>query len=141
MNKLQMMEQIRKAIQMFAVSLDADKAMEIVTVYDSWEAGKAYELGEYVTHGVNGVGDPQLYKIVQAHTSQSDWLPDNSPSLYEPIGLTPQGYPVWSRPSGAHDAYNIGDIVDYNGTLYKSIVNGNAYSPDEYPAGWEIINL
>lgn len=141
MNKLQMMEQIRKTIQIFAASLDVDKAMEIATVYDPWEIGKAYALGEYVTHGTNGVGDPQLYKIVQAHTSQSDWLPADTPSLYKPIGLTPQGYSVWSRPSGAHDAYNIGDIVDYNGTLYKSIINGNKDSPDEYPAGWEIINL
>ena len=31
-----------------------------------------------------------------------------------------------------------GDIVDYNGTLYKSLIDGNVYSPDKYPAGWEI---
>ena len=33
--------------------------------------------------------------------------------------------------------YNIGDIVDYNGTLYKSLIDGNVWSPEEYPAGWE----
>ena len=48
-----------------------------------------------------------------------------------------EGYPKWSRPTGAHDAYNTGDIVDYNGTLYKSLIEGNVWSPEEYPAGWE----
>ena len=46
---------------------------------------------------------------------------------------------VWSAPTGAHDAYNAGDIVDYNGTLYKSLINGNTYSPEAYPAGWEAV--
>ena len=32
----------------------------------------------------------------------------------------------------------IGDIVNYNGKLYKSLINGNVYSPDTYPQGWEI---
>lgn len=137
MNKLQMMEQFRKAVQMFAASLDAEQALEIATVYDPWKEGKAYSVGDYLTHGVNSTGDPQLYKVVQAHTSQADWLPADTPALYEPVGLTAEGYPVWSRPSGAHDAYNSGDIVDYNGTLYKSLIDGNVYSPEEYPAGWE----
>lgn len=137
MNKLQMMEQFRKAVQMFAASLDAEQALEIATVYDPWKEGKAYTVGEYLTHGENSAGDPQLYKAVQAHTSQADWLPADTPALYEPVGLTAEGYPVWSRPSGAHDAYNSGDIVAHNGTLYKSLIDGNVYSPEEYPAGWE----
>lgn len=138
MNKLQMMEQFRKAVQVFAASLDAEQAMEIATVYDGWKPDVTYPVGAYITHGENTAGDPQLYKVVQAHTSQADWLPANTPALYEPIGLTAAGYPVWSRPSGAHDAYNTGDIVDYNGTLHKSLIDGNVYSPDEYPAGWEV---
>jgi hypothetical protein len=96
-------------------------------------------VGEFIRYGVNGVGDPQLYKIVQAHTSQADWTPDNSPSLYDAIGLNESGYPVWSKPTGAHDAYNKGDIVDYNGALYKSVIDGNIWSPDEYPQGWETV--
>lgn len=138
MDKIQIAEQFRRAVQLFAQSLDGDKAMEIATVYPTYEVGKAYSAGEYFTYGLNGVGDPQLYKVVQDHTSQADWIPSDVPSLYEPIGLNEKGYPVWSKPSGAHDAYNVGDIVDYNGKLYKSLINGNIYSPDEYPSGWEL---
>ena len=137
MDKLQAAEQFRKALQMFAQTLTDEQAMEISTIYPAYEVGRAYSADEMFTYGVNDVGDPQLYRVVQAHTSQSDWTPDATPSLYAPIGLNPQGYPKWSRPTGAHDAYNIGDIVDYNGTLYKSLINGNVYSPEEYPAGWE----
>lgn len=138
MNKLQVMEQLGRAIQMFAQTLTSEEALEISAIYPSYEINKSYKENEMFTYGVNDVGDPQLYKVIQAHTSQENWKPDETPSLYEPIGLTEQGYPIWSKPSGSHDAYNIGDIVDYNGTLYKSLIDGNVYSPDEYPSGWEV---
>jgi outer membrane protein assembly factor BamB len=138
MDKLQMAEQFRKAMQFFTQTLGDEEAMEIATVYPAYEVGKAYKEKELFTYGVNGVGDPHLYRVVQAHTSQEDWKPDTTPSLYTPIGLDDDGYPIWAQPTGAHDAYNKGDIVDYNGTLYVSTMDGNTYSPDAYPAGWEL---
>ena len=141
MDKRQATEQLRRALQMFAQTLTDEEAMEIATVYPKYEVGKAYNAGEFLTYGENGTGDPQLYKVVQAHTSQEDWTPDKTESLYEPIGLNKEGYPVWSKPSGTHDAYNKEDVVDYNGTLYKSLIDGNVYSPDEYPAGWEVYEV
>ena len=137
MDKRRSMDQLRRALQMFAATLPDEQALEVATVYPKYAEGRAYKTGEYFTYGENNVGDPQLYKVVKDHTSQADWKPSENPSLYEPIGLNSEGYPVWSKPSGAHDAYNAGDIVDYNGTLYKSLIDGNVYSPDEYPAGWE----
>lgn len=134
---LQAAEQFFKALQLFAATLTEEQAMEVATMYDPWKADKSYAVGEFVTYGTNSVGDPQLYKVVQAHTSQADWTPDMSASLFSAIGLDDSGYPVWSQPTGAHDAYNVGDIVNYNGTLYKSLINGNVYSPESYPAGWE----
>ena len=138
MNRLQAAEQFRRALQLFAQSLTDEVAMEVATVFPVYEIGKSYKANEMFTYGVNNVGDPQLYRVVSDHTSQADWTPNSTPSLYTPIGLTDEGYPVWSKPTGGHDAYNIGDIVDYNGTLYKSLIDGNVYSPDEYPAGWEV---
>lgn len=137
MNKLQRAEQLRRALQLFAGSLSDDLALEIATVYDKWKADVNYKTGDFITYEFNGVGDPQLYKVVQDHTSQGDWTPDITPSLYVAIGLDADGYPVWSKPTGAHDAYNKGDIIDYNGVLYESLIDGNVYSPDEYPTGWK----
>ena len=138
MNKIQAAEQLRRALQMFVMTLDEDKVMEVVAVFDPWEIGKTYSVGDYLIYGINGVGDPQLYKVVQAHTAQAEWRPDVTSSLYDAIGLDSSGYTVWSPPSGAHDAYNKGDIVNYNGTLYQSLIDGNVYSPEVYPAGWAI---
>ena len=140
MNKLQAYEQIGRALQMFAQTLTDSEAMEISTLYPPYKVGVNYVQGVYFTYGKNNVGDPQLYKVIQSHTSQEDWKPNETPSLYEPIGLNESGYPIWSKPSGSHDCYNKGDIVDYNGTLYKSTIDGNIYSPDEYPSGWEVYN-
>lgn len=136
-NRLQAAEQFRRAVQMFAARLSEEQALEVATMYPEWEAGRSYAVGDILQHGSNSVGDPKLYKVVQAHTSQADWLPEATPALYDPFGLDGQGYPVWSQPTGAHDAYNTGDIVDYNGTLYKSLIDGNTWSPEAYPQGWE----
>lgn len=140
MNKLQVMEQFGRALQMFAQTLSEDKALEVASVFPPYAIGKSYAVGDMFTYGVNGVGDAQLYKVVQAHTSSEEWAPDTVASLYTPIGLTKEGYTEWSQPAGAHDAYNAGDIVDYKGTLYKSTINGNVYSPEAYPQGWEVLN-
>lgn len=137
MDKIQAFEQLRRAIQMFAVNLTDEQAMEVVAIYDPWEVGKTYAVGDYFTYGVNSVGDPQLYKVILAHTSQADWTPDTAVSLYVAIGLDEQGYPVWSQPSGGHDAYNKGDIVNYNGILYESLIDGNTYVPGTDERWWK----
>ena len=139
MNKLQRAEQLRRVLQMFAQTLPDEKAMEVATVFPEFVVGKAYKKDEMFAYGENNVGDPQLYRVVMDHTSAAEWAPSEYAALYTPIGLTDAGYPIWSRPTGAQDAYNIGDVVDYNGTLYKSLINGNTYAPDEYPAGWETV--
>lgn len=138
MTILEQAEAIREAMDVAGALLDEEMALECVRLYRPWEIGRNYSVGEYLIYGQNGVGDPQLYKAVQAHTSQYNWTPDATPALYDAIGLDDSGYPVWSQPTGAHDAYNKGDIVNYNGTLYLSLIDGNIYSPDGYPAGWEV---
>lgn len=134
---LQMAEQFFRVLQMYAASLDDEKAMEVAYIYNPWEIGKRYSVGDFLTYGVNSVGDQQLYKVNQAHTSQADWTPDVTPALYTAIGLDESGYPAWSQPTGVHDAYNTGDIVSYHGTLYQSVIDGNIYSPQVYPTGWK----
>lgn len=51
----------------------------------------------------------------------------------------PETYPEFVQPTGAHDAYQIGDRVLYNGKVYESTIANNAYSPDAYPQGWKLI--
>lgn len=43
------------------------------------------------------------------------------------------------QPTGAHDTYAKGDKVRFNGKVYESLIDNNAYSPSAYPAGWKEI--
>lgn len=143
MNKLQAAEQLRRALQLFAQTLGDEQAMEVATVFPPWMADKAYAQDEMVTYGLNEVGDPQLYRCAQAHTSQEDWTPDVTRSLWTPIGVAGDGIPVWSQPTGAQDAYNTGDQVHFptaEDPVYESTVDGNVWSPEVYPTGWREIN-
>lgn len=137
MDYIVLAEQMRRTMQMFAGTLTDEQAMEVATVYDSWKIGKSYAQGEIFSYGVNSVGDPQLYRVNQAHISQADWLPDAEEALYTAIGLDENGYSVWAQPTGAHDAYNTGDVVNYNGALYKSLIDGNCTVPGTDDRYWE----
>lgn len=136
MNKKQRAAQARAVLRMFAASLPDEKKLTVATVFEPYKVGKAYVVGDVFSYGENNVGDPQLYQVLQAHTSAAEWLPDASVSLYKTIGLTAEGFAEWSQPVGAADAYNTGDVVSYNGTLYQSVIDGNVWPPVEYPAGW-----
>ena len=46
-------------------------------------------------------------------------------------------YPEYKQPTGAHDAYKIGDKITYYGKHYECIFNGCVWTPDEYPQGWK----
>ena len=50
------------------------------------------------------------------------------------------GAPEWVQPTGAHDAYQTGDHVMFEGAEYVSLIDGNTWSPTAYPQGWEKIN-
>ena len=55
------------------------------------------------------------------------------PTEPEPV----EEYPQFIQPQGAHDAYNTGDKITYNGKKYVCKMDGCVWSPDTYPAYWE----
>ena len=126
---------IRAMIEKASVSLTDEDAIEAVELFPSWETDTAYTLNQRVRYG------DKLYKCVQAHTSQDDWTPDATPALWTEVA--PSGtIPVWRQPTGAQDAYNIGDKVHYptaDDPVYESLINANVYSPEAYPQGWQLV--
>lgn len=137
--------ELRKALQLFLATMDADtqaeNMMAVASVFPKYQVGKAYKVKDVFAYGENSVGDPQLYQVLQDHTSAAEWTPDTAASLYKKIGVTEDGYSEWVQPLGASDAYNTGDIVSYNGVLYKSTIDGNVWSPDAYPQGWDVVEV
>lgn len=141
MNHLQEALEIRKALQLFLSTLDSDtdieKILAVPSVFPKYEVGKSYKTKDVFSYGENEVGDAQLYQVLQDHTSAEQWTPDTAVSLYKKIGVTEEGHPEWVQPLGASDAYNTGDIVSFNGTLYESTIDANVWSPADYPQGWK----
>ena len=141
--KIKMALEMRRALQLFAAKLDAESEqqsiLEIATLFPKFELGKLYREKEIFSYGENTVGDPQLYQVLQQHTSAEQWVPDTAESLYKKIGVTADGYPEWVQPLGASDAYNMGDTVSCGGLLYRSLIDRNVWSPESYPSGWEKI--
>ena len=122
-------KQLRQLIEQLAVTLDDETALTGVELFQMWAIGMAYAVDDRVQY--NGA----LYKCVQAHTSQADWTPDTTPALWVVVSI--DEYPEWVQPTGAHDAYNIGDKVSYNGKHYICTADANVYTPDVY--GWEVM--
>ena len=120
---------LRPYIEKASVSLADEDALQAVELFPQWVTGRAYAVDERLQY--NGV----LYRVVQAHTSQADWTPDITPALFVVVSL--DEWPEFVQPTGAHDAYNKGDKVTFEGKHYISLIDGNVYSPTAYPAGWQ----
>ena len=115
-----------------AAALSDEEAAQVGALFPEWAAGIAYTAGERISDAQGN-----LYRVVQDHTSQADWPMDATPALYTPLGVTaeePDAIPEWRQPTGAHDAYNTGDRVLYQGKVYESTMNGNVWEPGV--TGW-----
>lgn len=117
--------------------IDEVTASEHAELFEAWVTDKDYTVSKIVTRP-NGkiVTRPNgnLYKCVQAHRSQADWEPENTPALWTKIGDPTEEYPEWSQPLGAHDAYPLGAKVSHNGKKWVSDVANNVWEPGVY--GW-----
>ena len=102
-------------------------------------ATDAYNKGDVVEHnGAKWVSDidanvwePGVY----GWTKQGDQQPTEPETPAQPTDTIKD----FVHPTGAHDAYGKGDKVRFNGKVYESVIDNNAYSPSEYPAGWKEI--
>ena len=125
--------QLRALIEKAAVSLTDEDALGGVELFPAWAAGVDYALDVRVRYG------EKLYKCVQAHTSQCEWTPPDTPALWTEVAK-PGEIPIWRQPTGAQNAYNKGDKVHYpdrDGPVYVSIVDSNVWEPGVY--GWEVV--
>ena len=112
--------------------------------------------------------DEQLNELEQAIAEERDrrYIMANMPDQIEQMIASYQDAnglgtgEEWKAPTGAHDAYRQGAIVEHNGKLwesltpanvgepgvsgvrfggknFESLMNGNVWTPVAYPAGWK----
>ena len=106
--------------------LDDEQAESVTILFEDWQTDTAYAVGDRRKY------DGLLYRCVQAHTSQDNWMPPVVPALW--VRTNTEEWPEWIQPTGAHDAYNAGDKVSHNEKHWISDIDANVYEPSVF--GW-----
>ena len=122
----------------FVWSTDPRKALPFVAL-----ATSPYMIGDCCTDGGkvwrstidNNVWAPTAYPRGWEEVTGTD-TPEPEPAPEPEPGDGEEDIPAFVQPTGAHDAYQTGDRVTYNGHIYESTINNNVWSPDTYPQGW-----
>ena len=124
----------RVTVDELLADLPDDTYDSVLPLFPDWTTG------EQVAVGAVRQFDSNLYRVVQAHTTQADWTPPTVPALWAAVRQT-QGPTVdpWVQPTGAQDAYQVGDRVTFEGQTWESTINGNVWSPSAYPQGWVVV--
>lgn len=123
------LQSIIEAIQKVRESADDETALKAKDLYPEWRTDTKYTVGKRVLY--EGI----LYKVLQEHTSQSDWTPDKAVSLFVRVDDPSVEFPEWRQPTGAHDAYAEGAKVSHNSKHWISTIPANTYEPGVY--GWD----
>jgi hypothetical protein len=130
MTIIEQAQKIRQDMNAVAATLTDEQGLDLIALFEPWHTNTPYTVNDRRRH------DNTLYRCVQAHTSLSDWTPDATPALWTRISV--EEYPQWVQPTGAHDAYMIGDKVTFDDQRYVSVINNNTWSPSAYPQGWQL---
>lgn len=115
------------------INLTDEQALIVAEYYPEWQSNHDYHAENILKY------DDMLYRVVQDHSSQEQWTPSDTESLYTEISIGINGYDNWHQPSGVHDSYAKGDRVNFDGLVYESLIEGNTYSPTEYTDGWQVV--
>lgn len=118
---------IANSITLATSYLDDEQAETVTPLFPYWDTDTVYAVGD--RRQFNDL----LYRCVQAHTSQEGWEPPNVPALW--VRTSTEEWPEWIQPTGAHDAYNIGDKVSHNNKHWICTIDANVYEPGVY--GWD----
>ena len=101
-------KQLRQLIEQLAVTLDDETALIGVELFPMWATDTAYAVDDRAQR--NG----KLWRVLQAHTSQAGWEPENAASL-------------WTEICESH-AGTLEDPIPYSGNM--ALESGKYYSQD-----------
>lgn len=124
---------LRAIVEQAAVSLDDKTASEAAILFP-----KLKQDGALVTVGtrINHNGTIKRAAADLWDTAEND--PDNAPSLWEDISYK-DGYRIIPETITAGTAFAQDECGWWKGTLYRSLISANVYTPEQYAAGWEVV--
>ena len=101
----------------------------------NWNANNVFYEKESL---VNFAGT--TYRVIQSHTSQTDWNPRLTPSLFTRYVFQELGeLTEWKQPMGSHDCYKKDDKVLFENKTFINDHSCNVWSPIVH--GWSEVNV
>lgn len=133
MNIIEKARACRKAIIAAVPSLDDKTASTSTELFP-----RLLENGALVKAGsrINWRGTLKRAAVDLWDTEENN--PDNAPTLWEDIAYR-NGYRIIPEVITATLAFALGECGYWGDTLYRSTINANVYTPEQYADGWEVI--
>lgn len=113
------------AQQINTLTVDDNTALRMKSYYPEWETGVGYGVGYKVQY--NG----KLWRVIQAHTTQAGWDPENAPALWEQINQTHDGTIDDAIPYDGNMALTAGKYYTQNDVIY--LCNRDTGNPVYHP--------
>jgi len=134
MNKwLEAAKPIREVMDKAGSMLDDAAASTVVELYPHLQRN-----GELVQAGtrINWKGQLKRAAVDLWDTEAND--PEHAPALWEDIHYK-EGYRIIPETITAGTAFALDEIGWWKDKLYRSLMSANVYTPEQYPAGWELV--
>lgn len=135
MNHIENARKFRKAMSGIALTLDDAKASTAPDMFPRMQYN-----GNLIKAGtrINWHGTLKRASVDIWDTEANN--PDNAPTLWEDIAYK-DGFRIIPEVITATLAFSEGECGWWGDVLYRSVVNGNAYTPAVYPANWELVEM
>ena len=115
MSHVERARKLRPIVEKAMQSVDGNEALTAISLYPQWAENVAYCTGHKVQR--NG----KLWRVVQAHTSQAGWEPENAASLWEQVNETHVGTIEDPIPYEGNMVLEAGKYYIQNGEVYHCI--------------------
>ena len=127
---------------MQTTALSDQKASQAPTLFPSFKSllksNKTFTQ-EDVNNRFRFIYNNKMYVVIQPHTMQENWTPDTAISLYETIDYV-DGIRIIQTYITSANPFSKDEIgIDANGIKWRSLVDFNVYTPEQYANNWEQI--
>ena len=133
MSYIENARRLRPIVEQAMQSVDDKTASEAAQLFPVLNGG-----GSLVKSGtrINWNGTVKRAAVDLWDTAENN--PDNAPNLWADLSYK-DGYRIIPETITVTEAFAKDECGWWNGILYRSLHEGNVYTPAVYPAGWEVV--
>lgn len=126
-------QEMRTAVIFGVENFEDKEASEVASLYPGMKYdGSLIKAGTRINHG------GELFKAAVDLWDTEANNPENAPTLWEKIAYH-EGIRIIPETITATTAFALGELGYWkaDGKVYKSLIEANVYTPEDYPQGWE----